>query len=379
MRAFWGVTALSVLVLHALGTGQAVAATPIFVTLDYQVSPAATGCADGNGFREGVQRQLGYDPFREKAERRVSVRVSRGDSGYEGRIQWADARGRNVGERRLSTRRPGCTDILNNLTFAVAVQIQLLAAVAPPPAPPMSPPSESSSAPTSPVAGSTTSSDRAPSPAEAHPPEEGVPAPSVATPAAPSTAPDASPSSEADRVTLPASPAPPAPTGTWSKLQLTMGLGPSLALALAPRPTATGRLFVDGRVSWFSVELSLDGALPVEQQETTGAAFSLHRFGAEGAACAHAHALAGCVTAGLAYLQASGSGVDAPRAPTGLGTQVGARVVATQQLGSRFFAALRAEGVFLPSRWTVTLNEIAVWSTPRLAALIGVDVGARIF
>jgi len=376
VRALWSVTALSVLVLHALATGQAVASTPIFVTLDYQVSPAATGCADGNGFREGVQRQLGYDPFREKAERRVSVRVLRGESGYEGRIQWADARGRNVGERRLSTRRPGCTDILNNLAFAVAVQIQLLAAVAPPPAPPTPAPSESSPAPPSTVASSTTSSDRAPSPGEAHPPEEGVPAPSVATPAAPPAAPEASPSSEADRVTLPASPA---PTGTSSKLQLTMGLGPSLALALAPRPTATGRLFVDGRVSWFSVELSLDGALPVERQETTGAGFSLHRFGAEGAACAHAHALAGCVTAGLAYLQASGSGVDAPRAPTGLGAQVGARVVATQQMGSRFFAALRAEGVFLPSRWTVTLNEIAVWSTPRLAALIGVDVGARIF
>jgi len=29
------------------------------------------------------------------------------------------------------------------------------------------------------------------------------------------------------------------------------------------------------------------------------------------------------------------------------------------------------------STWTVTLNQIAAWTTPRVGALIGLDVGAR--
>jgi len=379
-RAARGFTVVSIavaLALPALWDGQAAAASQIFVTLEYQVLPAATGCADVSGFREGVQRQLGYDPFRAQSDRRVAVRVTRGDAGYEGRIQWTDARGRNVGERRLSTRRQGCTEILNNLAFAVAVQIQLLAAVAPPPPPPAPrepAPAESSNAPVAPVAptlGAPSSGS-----GETTPAAEPSPAASVTPPPEPPVAPEPPAAVEAIHVIAPP---PVAPADTTSKLQLSIGFGPSLALALAPRPTAMGRLFVDGRVSWLSVELSLDGALPVERQETSGASFSFHRFDAEGALCGHAPVLSACVTAGLAYLQASGSGVDAPRSPAGVGGQAGARVVASQDFGGRYFAALRAEGIVVLSRWTVDLNQLSAWSTPRLAALIGVDVGARIF
>jgi hypothetical protein len=372
-RSVRGLIAVTVSVaLQSPWGGQALAASQIFVALEYQVLPGASGCADGEGFRDGVQRQLGYDPFRPQAERRVSVRVARSETGYDGRIQWTDARGRNVGERKLSTRRQGCTEILNNLAFAVAVQIQLLAAVAPPPPAPAA--SEPSSASTSSPTGSSPS---APTGSGASaPPADAPPSPETSPPPQPPAAPDAATSPPRVVVTMP----PPSPRADpSSKLQLSLGLGPSLALALAPHPTATGRLFVDGRVSWFSAELSLDGALPVERQEATGAGFSFHRFATEAAACGHAAVLAACFTTGLAYLQASGTGVDAPRTPSGLAAQVGARVVATQEFGGRYFAALRAEGIVLLSRWTVTVNEISVWSTPRLAALIGVDVGARIF
>lgn len=356
--------------------GQAMAASQMFVALEYQVLPGASGCADREGFRDGVQRQLGYDPFRAQAERRVSVRVARTDTGYDGRIQWTDARGRNVGERKLSTRRQGCTEIVNNLAFAVAVQLQLLAAVAPPP--PASPGparSEPPSAPSPSPAGSSPSPPT--SSGEAARSVEASPSPDPSPPPERPASPDVANSPPAVVAMVPRPPSPGAVPA--SKLRFSLGLGPSLAVALAPHPTATGRLFVDGRVSWFSVELSLDGALPVHRQEATGAGFSFRRFEAEAAACGHAPVLAACVTGGLAYLQASGTGLDAPRTPSGLGAQVGARVVATQDFGGRYFAAVRAEGMVVLSRWSVTVNEISVWSTPRLAALFGVDVGARIF
>lgn len=368
-----GLTALLVVALQASSTRQASAGPQISVALDYQVPPSLPGCADASGFRDSVQRQLGYDPFHTPSDRRVAVRIARADPGYEGRIQWTDARGRNVGERRLSTRRPGCAEIVNNLAFAVAVQIQLLAAVAPPPVPPAPAPSESAP-PASPGGGSSASSSTGT--AQASPAAEGPSPPSAPPPVQPPSAPEQSVAAEAPR---PSEPPSAGGAATARRLRLSMGLGPSLALALAPRPTATGRLFVDGRLSWFSFELSFDAALPVQQQESTGAGFSLHRLAAEGAACAHSHVIGACVTGGLAYLRAAGLGVDAPRTPTGLAAQSGVRLVATQEFGTRYFAALRAEGIVVLSRWTVTVNELPVWSTPRLATLIGVDVGARIF
>lgn len=356
----------------ARGAGPARPPSQISVSLEYQLSANTSGCGDVNAFREAVQRQLGYDPFRAPADRRVTVRVSRSDTGYEGRIQWADARGRNVGERRLSTRRQGCTEILNNVAFAVAVQIQLLAAVAPPVTPP---PREA--APTEPPGAPAGGAVASPSPtgnAETAAPSEATPPPIVTAPEPPlPPAPPAAP---------PAPPAPvaPAPRAEAARtLRLSLGLGPSLALALAPRPTASGRLFVDGRSSWLSVELSLDGILPMERQEASGTGFSFRRFDAEGAVCGHARMLAACVTAGLGYLQATGSGVDAPRSPSGFGAQAGGRVAVSQEFGTRYFATARAEGLIVLSRWSVSLNEVSVWSTPRLGALIGVDVGARLF
>ena len=69
--------------------------------------------------------------------------------------------------------------------------------------------------------------------------------------------------------------------------------------------------------------------------------------------------------------------MDAPAAPSGLFSQAGARIAATVDFGGRYFAAARLDGLVMLSTWTVTLNQIAAWTTPRVGALIGLDVGAR--
>ena len=98
-----------------------------------------------------------------------------------------------------------------------------------------------------------------------------------------------------------------------------------------------------------------------------------------GAACGHLRVLAACVVGTLGFLRASGFGVDAPASPVGLTGQAGARLAATRTLGGHLFLTARVEGLVTPVARTVMLNETPVWTTPRLAATAGLDLGARIF
>jgi hypothetical protein len=268
----------------------------------------------------------------------VAVEVVHADAGHDGWIRWSDAEGRWAGDRRLSSQAPDCTEIAANLAFAVAVQIQLLAMLAP-------------------VETESAVSDRAnPSPA---PPNDGASPPEPHRTSAPGTAPTDA-----------------------SRLALSMGLGPSLALGVAPRTTWLGRIFANGRLSWLSVEAAFDAALPARQSEADGSGFSLYRYAACAAACGHAGAFAACLTSsvgGVGVLEARGFGVDDPSSSSGLFSQVGARVTATQELGGGYFAAARLDGLLMLSPWAVTLDESTIWTTPRLSTLVGIDLGAELF
>ena len=323
----------------------ACAAAQTFVALEYQVEPGLNGCPEAPEFRSTVERQLGYDPFRSIADRRVAVMIERKGASIAGRIRWSDDRGRWVGDRHLTSRRPDCTDMAASLAFSVAVQIQLIATLAPSTAEP--PPAVE--APVAP-----------PEPAADAPAQEPI-APPPPSRAAPPRLP------EPPRVEQP------------RPLKLSLGIGPSLALSLAPRPTGLGRIFVDGRVSSISLELALDAALPATQREADGSGFSLQRFAAGAAACGHVRDFAACLTTTVGLLRARGLAVDAPASSAGLFSQLGARVGAARELGRRYFVAARAEALVMLSSWNVRLNETAVWTTPRLGLVAGFDLGVRFF
>jgi hypothetical protein len=344
--------------LSARALAQTTAAPPIAVTLDYQIAAGAGDCPEVEEFRATIQRQLGYDPFQSSADRRVAVHIGRQNPGFGGRIRWSDAAGHWVGERRLSSRRPDCRGIAATIAFSVAVQIQLMATRAAPvpepiaaETPPPSPPPEADLGAAAPVPRAATGSIAKPEP---------QPQRSATAPAVPPDVPE------------------PENGGARSRLRLAVGLGPSMAFGMAPETTGIGRLFVSGRAGWFSLELAADGALPVTWYQMTGAGFSLERFAAAAAACFHAGPIAGCLTGTLGRLQARGFGVDAPSSPAGLFSQVGVRLVASREIG-RYFVALRLEGLVMTSPSQVTLNQVAVWTTPRVAESLGVDLGARFF
>ena len=145
---------------------------------------------------------------------------------------------------------------------------------------------------------------------------------------------------------------------------------------LAPSPTGLGRLFVAGRVGRLSLEVALDSAWPTTQHQSDGTSFSLDRFAGSVAGCGHGGVFAACLTGTLGALRARGDGVDVPTTPVGLFSQVGARLAATLDFAGRYFVSARVDGLIMLTTWTVTLNQTAAWTTPRVGALIGVDVGA---
>lgn len=319
------------------------AGSQTFVTLEYEVDPDANGCPEAAEFRSAVERKLGYDPFRPAADRRVAVQIGRKGASFDGRIRWSDDRGRWVGDRRLASPREGCADIASNLAFSVAVQIQLIGTLAPStPEPPPAPAPVASAVPAQ-------LSDQ---------PATSLPQPSEVA---------AAPRPE------------PRPPGKARPLTLSLGVGPSLALRMAPHPTELGRIFVSGRVSWISLEIALDAALPATQREADGSGFSLDRFAAGAALCGHASAFAACFTTTAGLLRARGLAVDAPASSSGLFSQLGARLEAAENLGRRYFVAARADGLVMLSSWTVRLNETTVWTTPRVGFVVGFDLGVRFF
>jgi len=322
-------------------SGNAAHAEPqTFVALEYEIPPPPSACPTAEEFRASVARQLHYDPFQPDADRRVAVEITRKEVGFSGRIKWTDAEGRWVGDRHLALRRSDCVEIAANLAFSVAVQVQLLAALAPPAPEPVAPP----------------------------PPPEPPPPP-------------ARPPDVTATVIAPPEPAPPPPKPVQpgGRLTLYVGLGPALALGVAPQPTGLARLFVSGRLARVSLEVAVDAALPAARREVDGVGFSLERFAGALAACGHGRVLSvsACITGTFGTLQVRGSGVDRPAAPTGLFAQAGARIAATRNLGYRYFAAARVDGLVMLSTWTVALNQTSVWTTPRISALVGLDLGAR--
>lgn len=320
------------------------------VILDYQVAAGLAGCPDEREFRLRVARQLGHDPFRLEGERRVVVQIARKDLGFEGDVLWTEASGAWVGERHLSSRRPDCHDIANSLAFLVAVQVQLLETLNRPPA-------GAASSPTAaeiPQPASEATAPAPPPPPQREPPPPVEPEPTVrATP-----------------------PSPPAPPHTP---RLSVALGPAVGMRLGPSPTWMARLTIEGRRGPVSVELGLDAGWPAELRQDDRSGFALTRLGGSAALCGHVRVFAACAVGAGGMLRAQGVGVDAPASPHGWFGQAGARLAARRQLGDRFHMTARADGLVMISPWTVQVNTFPYWTTPRLGAVLGIDLGASFF
>ena len=144
------VLASAVLLLPAVRAG---AAEGLLVSLDYEVD-AGAACPTAAEFQAGVARELGYDPFRATARRRIVVRLRASGGHVEGQVVWRGAGGEWEGERGFSSRRESCAQIARAMALATSIQIHLLTEAAkgasPSPAPDARSPPPAGNVPSSP-------------------------------------------------------------------------------------------------------------------------------------------------------------------------------------------------------------------------------------
>ncbi len=315
------------------------AAVDTRVRLEYQADEQG-GCIAEDELRRRVTDQLGHDPFSRDADQRVAVSIAKTEVGFQGRIVWTDAGGRSVGERLLSSRSRDCGEIAANLAFAVALQVQLVERGASKDGGSDAPDAERSPPKI------TDQTERAPVIAERpNPPMEPLPVPGQASPA---------------------------------PLVLAVGVGPAVGVGMTPGATALGRLFVVARLRRLSAEIGADAALPVTLREPDGTGVVVNAMGVGAAGCAHMSVVSACALGRLGWIRAEGTGIAAPRASWGRFGEVGMRLAASRELG-QFIVSVHADGLVMLSRWNVVLNDAVVWSVPRLAGILGLDVALRFF
>lgn len=327
---------LGVLVVVSGGAGQArtVAAT---AQLDYA---AAAGCPTSDEFEAVVNGRLGYEAFRTDAPDRVVVRIEWSRHALEGRLDWQHAAGGAIGEQTFPSRTGDCTELARAMAFALAVQLQLMAATAP-------------------------DARTAPAAATSPPAQATTPAAIILAPPSPVGAPPAEHDAKRSQ------------QESGRRRWVSVGAGAAAGLGLARDPVALGRVFVT--VGWTHVALEFEGesSVPSTIRRPDGAGFSQFQILAGLAGCGVRGAFSACAVGKAGELRVTGRNVDVPATDAGLMVQAGLRLAAAHTFGHRADIIGRAEGLARLTQGTVTLDSMSVWRTPRFAGLLGIDVAIR--
>jgi hypothetical protein len=297
-----------------------------------------------NSFKAIVVGRLGYDAFREDASDRVIVDIASHDSTFEGHIERRNAEGRWAGDRTFPSRSDDCGELGRAMAFALALQIEFSARAS------AYQGATKTAVPTETDNTSETSTSPVPIPL-ANKPTSNVQA---APPALPKE-----------------SPAPyrvPRPT-------LAIGVGGLLGFGLSSGAVPFSRAF--GSVGWqhASLELAVEVAWPTTTQREDGAGFSQQQFLVGAAGCGDLQPWSACVLAKAGEIRIVGQNLDRPKLTSGPILETGLRLARVQHLGRHFYWAARAEGLVNVTRWRVTLDQNLVWTAPRFAAIVGLDIG----
>jgi hypothetical protein len=322
--------------LLAAAEGRARAAA-FSVSLEYVAGP---DCPDVADFKAVVVARLGHDPFSDGASDHVLVRMAPRDGALDGRIEWRDAKGRWVGDQSFPLITTDCLRLARSMGFALAVQIQLLEQTGAAPA--------------------------AAAPRKVEPPELApAPLPPAPAPPAPVPSPELAATPEA------------AGTAPSQRPAFALGAGPSIGFGMSSTPILLGRVL--GALAWphVSVELAAEVSVPATTRRADGAGFSQQHLLASAAACGLVTRWNACFLVNAGEVRMAGEDIAHPTSARVPVVEVGARVGVLQSLGRRGFLNAHADGLTILTRWTATLDQVPVWTAPRFAAALGLDVGVR--
>jgi len=325
-----------------LGVALAASSLPLRATppppaseLVYEVEPSLGSCPDAASFRRTIGRQLGFEPFASAASTKVVVRVRQAPGGIEGVVTWLGAHGTNGGERRFASALHDCKELAHAMQFAIIVEIELRGVASHPasPQPEEGPAHRERDAATRP------------------PPS--LPDPAVAAGIRAVAAPEPERAHAAPRVFV--------------------GVGPLIGWGTSPSASAGGRLFVSLRLDALSFELGTEASLPSVWRNEDGNGFRGRALVGTLAACGHLGALSLCGVGKAGALHVTGFGVDEAVSSAGWFVQLGARLAASHWFGEHWLGSVHGELLATPSRWTVELNRLAVWTLPSIAGLVGME------
>lgn len=313
------------------------------VALSYLVAPELRDCPDVAEFRRLTAKQLGSDPFRADAILAVKVSVEPAETGLEGAIEWSTPTSDRGGERHFALPNRHCHDLVETMSFVLAVQLQLMA---------------------------DESQEGAPLPADRTDENGGAITSNQGAAATKSSSaygkkPGASDTSK------------PPPPARSSSRAIVVGAGPSVGFGLGPSPVAQGRLFVALELDRMTVELGGEMALRSTTRLDDRGGFYHGIVLSTLAACSRLGGLAACATAKLGRLHVEGFGIDRPEKPSGLLAQAGTRLQYSLRLGNSLVLSGHGDASYLLTPWTVDLNHVAAWTMPRLSAVVGIDTAVR--
>jgi hypothetical protein len=301
--------------------GRARAQATLRVALEYSADPTLA-CPSASELSASVTKQLGYDSFTtDTSAPRLRIVISKQAERAAAQIEWFDRQQRSEGERRLLSD-GNCAELVNNLAFALAVQIQLHAAAdtAPPPPPPAAPP----------------------------PPP----------PAAPAKRP------------------PPRAPVVSNRPAVLLGAGALVRQGLSPGLSPGVRVFGALATNRWVLELSAHTTLPSELHQTDGTGFTSRELGASFAPCLHRPPIGLCAVGTLSLLHVRGHGVDQIRSPSSATTGFGGRVQLRWPALERFGIVVQGEALAVLFPREVLLNQQSVWSTEPLVFTAILDFAA---
>jgi hypothetical protein len=345
------------------------------VALHYSV---AGDCPSVEDFQAIVSNRLAYNPFREDAADHVLVRVAPHGRGYAGRIEWRDARGAWVGDRRFPSRSENCRDLGRAMAFALALQIQLSALAKAHANPPPALPETESATDATTEAGALAAS---PATAAATPPASSPPVPAPPPEPAPVPAPEPAPAKTAQE------PDPSVPekqseteivdSSASDELGTTyrIGAGALGAAGMSSELVPFGRLIAAVAWTHLSFEATAEAGWPSTIRRADGAGFTQQHLLVGLAACGAVGAWAACLVGKGGEVRIAGKDIDVAAHSSGAIVQSGLRIAFTQRLGQHLYIAARAEGLVNAIRWRVTLDDVAAWTSGRFAATFGIDAG----
>jgi hypothetical protein len=166
-------------------------------------------------------------------------------------------------------------------------------------------------------------------------------------------------------------------TSSRSEATLTVGAGAAAGFGMSPTVAALGRVF--GSVAWphVAVELSGEIGIPSTMHRADGAGFSQQLILAGLAGCGVRTRWSACLLGEIGQIRVTGQGLDLPATAAGIFIQSGLRLAVTQTLGDRALVVLHGDGLALLTQGIVTINSMPVWTTPHIAAALGLDLGVR--